>query len=55
VAEGLQERGARGLHDVVGRPRHRTRHPLHQRRVCGADGLAAALPGPGGRRPDRTG
>ena len=30
------------------------RHPLHQRRLRGADGLAAALPGPGGRRPHRT-
>ena len=55
LAEGLQERGARGLHDAVGRPRHRARHPLHQRRLGRADGLAAALPGPGGRRPDRTG
>ena len=55
LAEGLQERGARGLHDAVGRPRHRARHPLHQRRLRGADGLAAALPGPGGRRPHRTG
>ena len=53
LAEGLQERGARGLHDAVGRPRHRARHPVHQRRLGGADGLAAALPGPGGRRPHR--
>ena len=30
------------------------RHPLHQRRLGGVDGLAAALPRPGGRRPHRT-
>ena len=29
------------------------RHPVHQRGLGCADGLAAALPGPGGRRPDR--
>ena len=40
--------------DAVGRPRHRPRHPLHQRGLGRADGLAAALPRPGGRRPDRT-
>ncbi len=54
LAEGLQERGARRLHDAVGRPRHRPRHPLHQRGLGRADGLAAALPRPGRRRPDRT-
>ena len=36
------------LHHPLGRPGHAARHPLHQRRVRGADGLAAALP-----RPDR--
>ena len=53
LAEGLQERGAGGLHDAVGRSRHRARHPLHQRRLGGADGVAAALPRAGRRRADR--
>ena len=37
-------------------PRHRARHPLHQRRLRGADDLAAAVLRPGrrrARRPDR--
>ena len=29
--------------DALGRPRHAARHPLHQRRLCGADDLAAAV------------
>ena len=53
VAEGVPERGAGDLHDALRRPRHTARHPLHQRRLGGADALAAALPGAGGRRADR--
>ena len=44
------------LHRALGRPGHAARHPLHQRRVGGADDLAAAVLRPGRRRahrPDR--
>ena len=53
LAEGLPQRGAGHLHDAVGRPRHPARHPRHQRRLRGADGVAAALPRPDRRRPHR--
>ena len=56
LAEGLPQRGARDLHGALGGPRHRARHPVHQRRLRGADDLAAALlraGGRGSRRPDR--
>ena len=53
VAEGLPERGAGHLHHALGRPDHPARHPRDQRRLGGADDLAAPLPGPRGRRADR--
>ena len=37
---------------ALGRPRHPARHPLHQRRVGGADDLAAAVLRPGRRGAD---
>ena len=55
LAEGLPQRGAGDLHDAVGRPGHPARHPVHQRRVRGADDLAAAVPRPDRRRPHRRG
>ena len=53
LAEGLPQRGAGHLHDALGRPRHRARHPVHQRGVGGADDLAAAVLRAGRRRTDR--
>ena len=53
LAEGLPERGAGDLHRALGRHGHPARHPLHQRRLGGADDLAAAVHRPGRRRPDR--
>ena len=38
---------------LSGRPRHPARHPLHQRRLRGADDLATAVPRAGRRRADR--
>ena len=37
LAEGLPQRGAGDLHDAVRRHGHAARHPVHQRRVGGAD------------------
>ena len=53
LAEGLPQRGAGDLHRALGRPRHAARHPLHQRRLGGADDLAAAVHRAGRRRPHR--
>ena len=56
VAEGLPQRGAGHLHRPFRRPRHAARHPVHQRRLGGADDLAAAVLRPRRRRshrPDR--
>ena len=49
LAEGLPQRGAGDLHRPVGRPGDAARHPLHQRRLGGADALAAAVLRPGRR------
>ena len=54
--KGFRQRGAGDLHRPLRRPRDAARHPLHQRRLGGADDLAAAVPGAGrrrARRPDR--
>ena len=50
--EGLSQRGAVRRHGLLGRHGDRTRHPLHQCRLGGADHLAAALPRPDRRRAD---
>ena len=52
LAEGLPQRDAVRRHGPLGRHGHRARHPLHQRRLGGADRVAAAVPRPDRRRAD---
>ena len=55
VPQGLALRDAARLDPAVDRPRAPVRHPRHERRVGGPDGLQHPVPDPGRRRPHRQG